>query len=204
MTSDPDDLAELHPLRRRRADAGRREQRPGSHARRARERDGRARALGQGVDRRLRVDRLPRRHRGRVRPDPRARQRAPARGRLQARLLARAHQPGRQGAHAREDHQGRQRRGRGDARARRRRLRRDRRRRGAPGPEHQGRRGRQGHREHAARPQHRADERARDHLRPDGDPHRGRARRGRHEVELPEVHARGWSAATASASTRTT
>ena len=91
--------------------------------------------------------------------------------RLQARLLARAHQPGRQGAHARAHHEGRERRGRRDARARRRGLRRHRRRGRAPGAEHQGRRGREGHREHAARSEHRADERAGDHLRPHGHPH---------------------------------
>ncbi len=74
----------------------------------------------------------------------------------------------------------------------------------APGALDQGRRGRQGDREHAARPQHRADERARDHLRPAGHPHQGRAGRRRHQVELPALHARAWSAATASASTPTT
>ena len=78
------------------------------------------RVLSKGRRRRLRVDRVSRRHRGSLRPDPRASERSEARRRFQARLLARADQPGRQGAHAREDHQGGQRRRCGDARSRRR------------------------------------------------------------------------------------
>ena len=108
---------------------------------------------------------------------------------LQARLLAGAHQPGRQGAHPGAHHQGGERRGRAHPRARRRRLRGHHRRRSAPGAEHQGGRSGQGHREHPARSQHRAHERARHHLRPDGHPHRRRPRRGRHQVELPRVQA---------------
>jgi hypothetical protein len=92
-----------HVLRRGRAHARRPQQRPRPDARRARERDRRARAV-QGRRRRLRVHRLPGRDRGRLRPHPRAGERASPRRRLHARLLARAHQPGRQGAHAREDH----------------------------------------------------------------------------------------------------
>ena len=115
-----------------------------------------------------------------------------------------AHQPRRQGAHADQDRQGRLRRHAGDAANGGRGLRRGHHGRRPSGQQHQGRRGRQGHREHAARPQHRADERAVAHLRP----HRHRHARGaggrRHEVELPAVPARAWSAATASASTRTT
>ena len=66
-------------------------------ARVARRSAGAAQGRGGG----LRVDRLPGRDRGRVRPDPRQRVAAcKSRRRLQARLLARAHQPGRQGAHA--------------------------------------------------------------------------------------------------------
>ncbi len=75
--------------------------------------------LKKGDVRRLRVDRLPRRHRGDLRPDPRARVRAPNGRRLLPRLLARAHQPGRQGAHVRDDHEGRLGPGRRDARPRR-------------------------------------------------------------------------------------
>ena len=55
----------------------------------------------------LRVDGLPGRHRGGLRPDPRREERPQERRRLLPRLLARAHQPGRQGAHVREDHEGR-------------------------------------------------------------------------------------------------
>ena len=72
-----------------------------------------------GRRRRLRVDGLPRRHRGRLRPGPREVSGMKRKRRLPPRLLARAHQPGRQGAHAREDHEGRLGRGRRDARARR-------------------------------------------------------------------------------------
>jgi UDP-N-acetyl-D-galactosamine dehydrogenase len=79
---------------------------------------------------------------------------------LQRRLFAGAHQPGRQGTHADQDHESRFGRYAGDARARRA----DVWERGhggrAPRGFDQGGRGRQGHREHAARPQHRADERA--------------------------------------------
>ena len=74
----------------------------------------------------------------------------------------------------------------------------------ARAPEHQRRRGRQGYREHAARPQHRADQRAGAHLQSHGHRHRGRARGRRHQMELPAVSRRAWSAATASASTRIT
>ena len=126
----------------------------------------------EGRRRRLRIDRLPGRHRRRLRADPRQGLGPdPGQG-LQARLLARAHQPRRQGAHARAHHEGRLGRRRRDARARRRRLRRDHRRRRASRVVHQGRRGREGHREHAARSQHRAHERAGDHLRSHGHPHR--------------------------------
>ncbi len=150
--------------------------------------------VGKGADqgrrRRLRVDGLPGRHRGDLRSDPRQ-DLGPGAGQgLQARLLARAHQPGRQGAHARAHREGRLRRGRGDARSRRRRLRRDHRRGRPPRVLDQGRRGGQGHREHAARSQHRAHERAGDHLRSHGHPHRRRARGRGHEVELPQVPPR--------------
>ena len=75
--------------------------------------------------------------------------------------------------------------------------------RAAPRALDQGRRGGQGDREHPARPQHRADERAGADLRPARHPHRRRAGGRRHQVELPAVHARAWSAATASGSTPT-
>ena len=146
--------------------------------------------VGQGAQerrrRRLRVDGLPRRHRGHLRPHPRATSGLKRGARFHARLLPRANQPGRQGAHAREDHQGRVAArtaptlervaaaygavvdgGR------------------APRAEHQGRRGREGHREHPARHQHRADERARPHLRSHGHPDRRRARCRWDQVELP-------------------
>ncbi len=66
------------------------------------------------------------------------------------------------------------------------------------------RRGRQGDREHAARRQHRARQRARHDLQPARHRHPGGARGGGQQVEFPAVPARASSAATASASTRTT
>ena len=66
------------------------------------------------------------------------------------------------------------------------------------------RRVRQSAGEHPARHQHRPDQRGRADLRPAGHRHARRARGGRHQVELPALQARAWSAATASASIRST
>ncbi len=77
-------------------------------------------------------------------------------------------------------------------------------RRHAQGVQHQGGRGREGHREHAARRQHRADQRARADLQPSRHRHRRGAARGGHASGISCRSARGWSAATASASIRTT
>ncbi len=120
------------------------------------------------------------------------------------RLFARADQPRRPRTHADADHQGRLRRHAGDTRARRADLSDGRQRGRAPRVEHQGRRGGQGDREHPARPEHRADERTRADLSSARDRHDGGTAGGRHQVELPAVSARDWSAATASGSIRTT
>ena len=83
-------------------------------------------------------------------------------------------------------------------------LRPGRRGRAASGALDQGRRGRQGDREHPARPQHRADERAGADLRPAGHPHPATCWRRRPPSGTSCPSRRGWSAATASASTPTT
>ena len=70
-------------------------------------------------DRRLRIDRLSRRHRGDLHPGAGAAFGDEVARGFQRRLFAGAHQPGRQGAHADQDHQGRLGRHAGDARARR-------------------------------------------------------------------------------------
>ena len=70
--------------------------------------------------------------------------------------------------------------------------------------EHQSRRSGQGHREHAARHQYRVDQRAVDDLPPARHRYRGSLEGRRDEMELLELQARAWSAATASASTLTT
>jgi hypothetical protein len=72
--------------------------------------------LKRGRRRRLRVHRVPRRHRGHLRPDPREALGPQAGQGLQARLLAGAHQPGRSRAHARAHREGRLRRRRAHAR----------------------------------------------------------------------------------------
>ena len=74
----------------------------------------------------------------------------------------------------------------------------------AQGLEHQGGRGRQGDREHAARRQHRADQRAGADLQPARHRHRGRAAGRRHASGTSCRSGPAWSAATASAWTRTT
>ena len=109
---------------------------------------------------------------------------------LLRRLLARAHQPGRQAAHADEDHQGGLGRHARNAREGGRGLRQRHHGRRAQGLEHQGRRSGQGDREHAARPQHRAGERAVADLPPDRHRHARGAAGRRHQVELPAVPAR--------------
>ncbi len=193
LAAPPDDEprgpARYHLLRGGGADPDRQELPAGPEAARVRVRE-RRQGAGEGRRGRLRVDGLPGRDRGGVRPGAGARLRAHRRRRLRARLLAGAHQPGRPRAHLRADHQGRLGSGRGDTRAGRRRVRGRGHRRRAPRTVHQGRRGGQGHREHAARPQHRAHERARPHLRPARHPHERRARGRGDQVELPPLHAR--------------
>ena len=143
-------------------------------------------------------------HGGDLRPDTGADVRPRVRDRLQARLFAGAHQPGRQGPHRGPDHQDRLRAGRGEPPDHRRVLRRHHPGGDPPGLLHQGGGSRQGDREHPAGHQHRPDERAGHHLRPDGHPHLRGAGRGQDQVELPAASPRAWSGATASASTRTT
>ena len=74
----------------------------------------------------------------------------------------------------------------------------------AQGVQHPGGRGGQGHREHAARRQHRADQRAGADLQPARHRHRGSAEGGRHASGISCRSGPAWSAATASASIRTT
>ena len=81
-------------------------------------------------------------------------------------------------------------------------LRLGRHRRPAQGAVDQGGGSRQGDRELAARSQHRVHERAVGDLSPARHRHQGRAGGGRDQVEFPQLHARAWSAATASASIR--
>ena len=71
-------------------------------------------------------------------------------------------------------------------------------------PLDQGRRGGQGDREHAARPEHRLRQRARHHLRAARHRHRARCSRPPAPSGTSCRSAPAWSAATASASTRTT
>ena len=168
-----------------------------------RERIGRA-AHEARRDRRLRIDGLSGRHRGSVHTRPGEILGHAVEEGFPRRLFARAHQSRRPGAHADEDTEGGLGRRRGNAGEGRGALREHRHRRRAPRVQHQGRRGRQGDREHAARPQHRAHERARHPVRPDRHRHARGAAGRRHQVELPAVPARAWSAGTASASIRTT
>ncbi len=123
-----------------------------------------------------------------------------ARARFHRRLFARAHQSRRQEAPLRNHHQGGLGAGCAHARYRRRRLWLGGDRRHPSRAIDQGRGSRQGDREHAARSQHRLHERAVRDLPPARHRHRRRAGGGRDQMEFPEIRARAWSAATASAS----
>ncbi len=204
VTTDATKLADADFVDRRGADAGRRGAPARLHAARRRERGGR-REPQEGRDRRLRVDGLSRRDRGGLHPDPRGEVGPDVEAGFPRRLLARAHQPGRQGAHADEDHR------RSSPATTPTRSKKVADLYGAiitagvyPASQHQGRRGREGHREHAARPQHRADERARDHLRQDRHRHDRGAARPPARSGTSCRSGRASSAATASASIRTT
>ncbi len=138
----------------------------------------------------LRVDRLPRRDRGGLRPDHRGGLGPAVQPGLLRRLQPRAHQPRRQGAPTAHDQESHIRLDAGGGRLRRRPLPQHHPRRDPQGEQHPRGRGGQGDREHPARRQHRADQRAGAHLQPARHRHRGGPRRGREQVELPPLPSR--------------
>ena len=113
-TADPSAARRGRHHHRRGAHAGRRGAHPRLPAACRRQRQRRP-AHEEGRHRRLRVDGLSRRHRGGLHSGARARIGLQVEAGLLRRLLARAHQPGRQGAHAHEDPEDRLRRHAGDA-----------------------------------------------------------------------------------------